>query len=210
MRLEELSLEHDEEAPQTEAIRGLLHAAEERLQTFWDQWHRRPIEQYVACDFDYVASGLHSLLQQTWPDGRKWLDGNTFCEWGSGFGIVTGLAALMGLDAVGIEAESFLVEQARDLLRERQIQAEIWQGNFLPRGAERLATHQSNHASLFHQIPPAYEEHAMELDDFALIFAYPWPGEEHFLREVFAKYARKQALLMMFRGPYQLELYRKC
>jgi hypothetical protein len=49
----------------------------------------------------------------------------------------------------------------------------------------------------------------MALSDFALIFAYPWPGEEHFLKAVFHRYARPNAVLLMYRGPYQVELYRK-
>lgn len=203
MKLDSLPLHLDDAAEPNPARQRLLAAAEERLQSFWDQWYRRPIEQYVACDFDYVASGIDFVLRE------RLLEGNTFCEWGCGFGVVTGLAALSGMAAVGIEAESFLVEQARQLLQSQGITAEIWQGNFLPRGAQKLADPQSNHASLFHDVPSAYEQHDMELDDFALLFAYPWPGEEHYLREVFARYARRNALLLMFRGPYQMELYRK-
>jgi hypothetical protein len=115
----------------------------------------------------------------------------------------------LGWDAIGIEAEPFLVDEARKFLAAEAIQAEIWHGNFLPPGSERLARQQSHHASLFHQIPSAYAEHDLQLDDFAVVFAYPWPGEDGFLKDVFAAYAAQGAILLVFRGPYELELYRK-
>jgi hypothetical protein len=62
---------------------------------------------------------------------------------------------------------------------------------------------------LFHQVPNAYDQNDLELDDYAMVFAYPWPGEHHFQQEVFRHYAREGALLLMFLGPYEIELYRK-
>ena len=202
-RLRQLPLEIDDDSPLPSDQVALIAEANGLLQQFWDRWHEKPIEQYVACDFEYVARAMQAVRLGGLADG------NTFCEWGCGFGVITGLAALSGWDAIGIEAEPFLVERARELIGALKIEAEIWEGNFLPRGAERLADRQSNHASLFHRIPPVYESHDMEIDDFAMIFAYPWPGEELFLQTVFQEYARKDALLLMFRGPYQIEFYRK-
>ena len=43
------------------------------------------------------------------------LPGTLFCEWGSGFGVVTCLAAMLEFDASGIEIESDLVDAAEDL-----------------------------------------------------------------------------------------------
>ena len=119
------------------------------------------------------------------------------------------MAWLAGLRAVGIEAEGFLVDEAKKLLSRHSIQAEIWKGNFLPKGAETIADCQSDYASLFHRVPPAYSQYDCDLADFGIVFAYPWPGEDHFLREVFRRYAAENALLLMFRGPYQIELFRK-
>ena len=202
-KLEQIALPVPDDLILSDHEERWIQLGEETLQLFWDQWYRRPIEQYVACDFRYVARAIHQVID------RKICDGNTFCEWGCGFGIVTGLAALLGMEAIGIEAEEFLVKQGQELFQKESIPGELWLGNFLPHGAEQLADLQSDHASMFHQVPPAYEQHEMRLDDFSLIFAYPWPGEEHFLRDVFRVYARPDALLLMFRGPYQIELYRK-
>jgi len=184
-------------------VQAVLNSADELLQAYWDQWHQRPIEQYVACDFRDVWRALFEITQS------KLATGNTFCEWGCGFGIVTGLASQLGWEAVGIEAESFLVDRARAFLKLHHLPGEILHGNFLPHGSERLARSQSNHACLFHQVPNAYDQNDLELDDYAMVFAYPWPGEHHFQQEVFRHYAREGALLLMFLGPYEIELYRK-
>lgn len=202
-RLEPLEWEWDSEAEIPAAVSAMLTEADVMLQRYWDQWHQKPIEQYVACDFRDVWRALSSVTDQ------KLATGNTFLEWGCGFGVVTALASHLGWEAVGIEAEPFLVDQAQTYLRKTKMKAEIVCGNFLPRGAERLAGHQANHASLFHQVPSAYEHIDLQCDDFALVFAYPWPGEHRYLQEVFREYAGDQALLLMFLGPYEIELFRK-
>jgi hypothetical protein len=202
MKLDPIPLHFDWEEPLEPNLERWIVRSEELVQQFWDRWQAKPIEQYVACDFRYVAAALREVLDQ------KLQNGNLFCEWGCGFGVVTGIASLFGMEAIGIEAEPFLVSEGRKLLKESKIAAELWEGNFLPKGAERLAETQSNHASLFHNIPDAYSQHDLDLDDFGTIFAYPWPGEEHFLREVFRRYARENAILLMFRGPYHIEVYR--
>lgn len=198
-----IPMEWDLERPLPDATDRLLARADAILQAYWDAWHRRPIEQYVACDFRDVWRALATIREQPLAAG------NLFCEWGCGFGIVTAMASQLGWGAIGIEAEPFLVDEARKFLAAERVEAEIWHGNFLPTGSERLARHQSHHASLFHRVPSAYERHGMELDDFAVVFAYPWPGEDGFLKDVFREHAAIGALLLVFRGPYELELYRK-
>lgn len=202
MSLRELQLDFDESAL-AEPLRAWLIVARARIERYWDQFPQKPLPQYIECDFDYVAAALAACVAEGLVDGRL------FVEWGCGFAVVTGLASLLGLDAIGIEAEPFLCDEGRQLLDVGGIEAEIWQGNFLPRGARRLAIDEDPLVSLTHAIEPAYETHDMLLEDFAIVFAYPWPGEEHFLKLVFDRFARPNALLLMYRGPYQIELYRK-
>ncbi|XZE44318.1 class I SAM-dependent methyltransferase [Pirellulaceae bacterium SH467] len=202
-RLERLDLEWDSEAEIPGDVSAMLAEADSMLQRYWDQWRQKPIEQYVACDFRDVWRALSAVTE------RRLAAGNTFVEWGCGFGVVTGLASYLGWESVGIEAEPFLVQQAEAFLRKTDMTAQIVCGNFLPRGAERLAGHDANHASLFHQVPTAYDDLDLQCDDFSLVFAYPWPGEHRYLQEVFRTYAGDQALLLMFLGPYEIELFRK-
>ncbi|MGN6546634.1 MAG: class I SAM-dependent methyltransferase [Aureliella sp.] len=202
MSLKQLELEI-EDVKLPDAVEAWLAAGRARIERYWDQFPQKPLPQYIECDFDYVSRALAACVAQELNDG------NLFCEWGCGFGIVTGVAALLGLDAIGIEAEVFLCAQARELLEQNQVRAEIWQGNFLPLGSAQLAEEDDPLVSLTHKIPPAYQAHDMLLSDFALTFVYPWPGEEHFLRAVFDRFARPGALMLQFRGPYHVELYRK-
>jgi hypothetical protein len=202
-RLEELPLIIDETAPIPHSVEVFLSSSQELIQSFWDRWIDQPIEQYVACDFLEVWRALQAV--QT----NHALTGKSFVEWGAGFGVVTALGWLAGFSAVGIEAEAFLVSEGKKLFHKHQIQAELWHGNFLPERAEELADVQSNFPSLHHPMASAYAANDCELGDFSLVFAYPWPGEEHFQREVFRQFAAQGALLLMFRGPYQIELYRK-
>ena len=203
MALREIPLRLSEDDPLPEPITEWIGLSRQRIELYWDHFSKQPLPQYIECDFDLVALALAEVV------GRDLVDGRLFVEWGCGFAVVTGIAALLGLDAVGIEAEEMLCVEGRKLLAKHGVQAEIWQGNFLPGGARRLAEDTDPLVSLTHSLPPAYELNQMGLDDFAIVFAYPWPGEEHFLRLVFDRYARPDSLLLMFRGPYHIELYRK-
>ncbi|HBE69946.1 MAG TPA: hypothetical protein DDW52_17510 [Planctomycetaceae bacterium] len=202
MALKQLSI-RDFDLPLAPEVQEWLRFGKQRIQTYWDSFAERPLPQYVECDFELVAATL-SLCHQ-----RGFIDGSLFVEWGAGFGIVTGIAAANGFEAVGIEAEEFLCEEATKLFAGQPWSAEIWHGNFLPRGARELAIDEDPVVSLSHAIPPAYEEHDLELEDFACVFAYPWPGEEHFLRLVFDRFARSGALMIMYRGPNQIEVMRR-
>lgn len=203
MPLRELTIDADDSVSLPAPIQEWLVVARERIERYWDQFSKQPLPQYVECDFDLVAAAMREIVDRNLADGRL------FVEWGCGFAVVTGIAGLLGLDAVGIEAEEMLCVEGRKLLAKQAIKAEIWQGNFLPAGARSLAEDTDPLVSLTHSIPPAYQQHQMSLDDFAIVFAYPWPGEEHFLKQVFDRFARSAALLLMFRGPYHIELYRK-
>ncbi len=203
MALIEIPLNLSDDQPLLKPLETWIAAARERIELYWDHFSKQPLPQYVECDFDLVASALVEVVD------RQLSDGKLFVEWGCGFAVVTGIAAILGLDAIGIEAEEMLCTEGRKLFSKNGIEAEIWQGNFLPAGARGLAEDTDPLVSLTHYIPPAYEANNMRLDDFAIVFAYPWPGEEHFLKVVFDRYARSDALLLMFRGPFHIELYRK-
>lgn len=186
-----------------EPVSNWITVARQRIELYWDQFPTKPLPQYIECDFDLVALALCECAR------RQLSDGQIFCEWGCGFGIVTGIASLLEFDAIGIEAEEFLCQQARELLRRNGISADVWQGNFLPSGARELAYDEDPLVSLTHSIEPAYARYDMSISDFAIVYVYPWPGEEHFLKTVFDHYARPGALLLLYRGPYHIELYRK-
>ena len=190
------------ERPVPEQILRWTRDAWARVRAFQDRWDRDSIEQFVASDYDLVFQTLEWIKEQGICDGSR------FLEWGCGFSVVCALASSLGWDAVGIEAEGDLLERGRETVEDWGQPVELVHGNFLPRGAERLADDPTL-PSLGHPVGAAYDALGLEIDDFAMIFSYPWPGEEDFHCDVFARYARPGALLLQFCGPYDLRLWRK-
>lgn len=175
----------------------------QRIEAFQDRWDVPVIEQYVAADFCHVTSVLQYLRGTPLPIG------NRFLEWGSGFGLITMLASRMGFSAIGIEAEPELVQRARDAAVQEQLGGEFCHGNFLPAGGEELSDNPL-HPSLNHSPMDAYETIGLELDDFSIVYSYPWPGEDQFHRDVFARFAAPGGLYVQFIGPNDVRVWRKC
>lgn len=73
----------------------------------------------VYC-FDFVPSDYELAWRVLDAQSR-----GRFCEWGSGFGIVTGLAEMLGFDAVGMELDASLVQASRKLLSDHGLSARI-------------------------------------------------------------------------------------
>ncbi len=187
------------DSPVASEIRSWISDARTRIEVFQDRWDRRPIEQFVAADYELVYQSLRWTLE-TQP-----LIGNRFLEWGSGFATMTALAATLGFDAIGIESEPTLFAQGQKTLADWNVQAELIRGNFLPRSAEQLADDPTL-PSLGHESFNAYASLGLEIDDFAIIYAYPWPGEDDFLEAVFAEYSAPGAHLLLFCGPNDVRL----
>src|SRR5215475_14116487 len=67
---------------------------------------------------------------------RKLPPTRVFCEWGSGFGTATCLAALLGYEAYGLEIDEELVRLSRAIARRLGIPVEILCTSLLPAGYE--------------------------------------------------------------------------
>lgn len=85
----------------------------------------RQLESQVRC-FDFVPSNYENAwnVLSSLPPGR-------FCEWGFGLGVVTGLAALTGHEARGVELDGPLAERGRELLHKHNIASKIIVGDYL-------------------------------------------------------------------------------
>src|SRR5437588_11709002 len=123
MSLTEIRLPLDDD-PVPADVRAFLREAELRIDEF--QQHAR-IPGFVPSDFPSVYRLLRALSSANLP-------GNLFCEWGSGFGVVACLAAMLDFDAVGIEIEGDLVDAARNLAADFDLPVEFVHGSFIPRG----------------------------------------------------------------------------
>ncbi|MEL7089295.1 MAG: hypothetical protein AAGL98_12790, partial [Planctomycetota bacterium] len=54
-----------------------------------------------------------------------------------------------------------------------------------------------------------YDDLGLDPEDFGLIYAYPWPGEEEVVEQIFAAVAATGALLLTYRSTEDLVLQRK-
>ncbi|EMI21593.1 hypothetical protein RMSM_01480 [Rhodopirellula maiorica SM1] len=191
----------DRRTPPAE-IQLWISDARQRIEAFQDRWDQPQIEQFVAADYELVYQSLGWALES------QMLIGKRFLEWGCGFAVVSALAGTLDLDVIGIEAEPELLSQGRRLVDEWKADVELIHGNFLPEGSESLADDPTL-PSLGHNVPCGYAVLGLELDDFAIVYSYPWPGEDDFHERVFDRYASSGALLMQFCGPNDVRLWRK-
>ena len=191
----------DEQPIETD-VAAMLASTQARIQAFQDRWDQPQIEQFVASDYEMAYRAIR------WVVSERLMMGNRMVEWGCGFAVVAAIASKLGLDVFGIEAEPILLRQAKQTLIEFDSPVDLVCGNFLPDGSE-LLSHNDEFPSLGHVVENAYELMGLDLDDFALVFGYPWPGEEVFHQAVFERYGATGGLLMLFCGPNDLRLWRK-
>jgi hypothetical protein len=181
-------------------IRAFLREADRRIRRYH---HRHRNAAFVPCNFGAAYGILRHLAAQTAAAGTL------FCEWGSGFGVVTCLAAFLEFDACGIEVDSTLVRSSRRLATDFDLPVEFVQGSFIPAG-DRLRTRAAgSFAWLTTAEAPAHEDLGVATEDFGIIFAYPWPDEERALGRLFERHASAGALLVTHHGGEDFRLRRK-
>ena len=182
-----------------EAVR-LIREAEDRIDRFQSECR---VPAFVPCDYAAAFAVLRAISDGGLARGRR------LCEWGSGFGVVVGLAALLDFDACGIEIEGSLVEEARKLADDFDLPVEFVQGSFVPRGAEGHVYAGGTYSWLTTEGDYAYDDLDLELSDVDVVFAYPWPDEEAVVCDLFDRYAGTGAILATYHGSAEFRLKRK-
>lgn len=177
--------------------------AQARIEQFIQSRLNDPIHSFVPSDFPLVYGALHHVADAHLAPGPL------FCEWGSGAGVVTCLAAMTGFEACGIEVESDLVDLAVAMARRHHVRAGFCLGNFVPHDGQDIAAQTDEFEWLAVGGRDPYDEMDLEISDFDLIFAYPWPGEERVIERLFDRFAADGALLMTYNGQEGIRLFRK-
>lgn len=203
MTLLQLPLELDE-TPLPNSVNSFLTEARLRIDRFFLKKTEEPILAFVPSDYAAVYRALQHI------QNRHLAAGTTFCEWGSGFGVIAGLAAMLEFDACGIEIEDELHQAAMQLAADFEVPVDFAQGTFIPEGGDCYTDELDNLSWLRMAGGDAYQELGLELDDFDIVFVYPWPGEERFVEELFDHFASVGALLLTYHGVEELRLHRKC
>ncbi|MFG1691297.1 hypothetical protein ACGF5M_04000 [Gemmatimonadota bacterium] len=157
-------------------------------------WHRFDAEvrqgdwhPFVAADYDSVRAALVSL--------RK--PGRRFLEWGSATGVVTIMADLLGFDSCGIELDSSLVDVARELASRWRSDARFAAGSFIPMGWEWKHSDGNGRHGTIGRGRSGYLELGRALDDFDVVYAFPWMGEEPMMLDLMRCHGREDVLLVL-------------
>ena len=163
---------------------------------------------FVPSDFVTVYHSLRAITEANLASGTS------LCEWGSGFGVVASLAAMLEFKVCGIEIERGLVSASRRLADDFRLPVEFVHGSFVPSGAEAdveeaYAACSTEYFWLVTDADDAYDELGLGPDDFDVVFAYPWPGEECLIECLFEKYAAEGALLLTYTQYNSVRLQRK-
>ena len=160
-------------------------------------------DNFVNCDFHLVDQAI------SWVVENHLLAGNRFLEFGSGFGAVTILASIHGMTASGIEIEQPLVDQANSLADQLQVDADFYCGSFIPRDIDGYANLAAEVQHVDTSAGDVYDQMGVNVDDFDMMFAFPWPGENGFFESVFERTAAQGALFLTYNGIEGIHLHRK-
>jgi hypothetical protein len=171
----------------------------------WSLWDRFTEElglerfhPFVAADYEVV---LEALLRYRRPGLR-------FLEWGSATGVITVMADLLGFEAYGIELDPALVTTARDLARKFDSRAQFAAASFFPEGYRWRAGDGDNRIGTLGAGPSGYLALGHSLDEFDVVFAYGWDGEEPVMLDVMKQFGRADALLLLHRAAEGVSAWR--
>ena len=88
------------------------------------------ITGFVPSNFVTVYQALRAVTEANLSPGTS------LCEWGSGFGVVASLAAMLEFKVCGIEIERGLVDATRRLVDDFGLPVKFVHGSFIPSGAK--------------------------------------------------------------------------
>jgi hypothetical protein len=187
-------------APIPTSIKVFLREADRRIQRYFRRYRN---SAFLPSNFGGAYGILQHLAAQAEAAGRL------FCEWGSGFGVITCLAAFLEFDAYGIEADRTLVCASRHLAADFDLPVKFAEGSFIPEGDRILRRAPGSFATLNTSAAPVYEVLGLDTEDFGIVFAYPWPDEESAVGQLFERHAGAGALLVTHHGGAEFRLRRK-
>ena len=120
------------------------------------------------------------------------------------------MASRLGYDAYGIEYEPDLIDRSRRLAEQYGPDAQFFTGNFIPNGYTWSRRHgDENFRTPIEGCEPAYRELGLDLEDFDLVYAYPWPDEQGMYRDIVKQCGGRRTLLLCYDAREGLMLSRQ-
>lgn len=145
---------------------------------------------FVAADYERV---FRALLALRGPDLR-------FLEWGSATGVITIMADLLGFEAYGIELDPDLVDISRRLAARSDSGALFAVGSFLPDGYDWKSDTGDRRLGTIGRGASGYPSLGRSLEDFDLVFAFPWDGEQPIMLDLMRRRGGSDASLLLYHG----------
>lgn len=194
------------DVPVTARAEALIRDGEKCIEAFYRDLDGDTHRGFIPSDYRAAAR----LLVWLKTDGNCW--GNQFLEWGSGFGIITGLAALAGFNAHGLEQDAELHQASVDLLNQHTLKARMEQESFIPTRFDYFTDGVAqSHQLIAQPCRNDYDYPALEmnLDELDVIYIYPYPGETEMVIDLFERAGGEGAILITYLEDGQFGLYRK-
>lgn len=171
--------------PLLEEMRSLWSEAEE----IWDRYHdQEGFGGYVSADYVEVYQALVALQGQI----------SAVLEWGSGLGVVAIMASRLGFEAYGIEVEPRLVDYAQQLAEHYGPDTQFAAGSFIPDDYQWDIELPGNPSRTETDSRAAYDELDMQLHDFDLVYAYPWPDEHGLYLDILRHHSDQNTLFLSY------------
>lgn len=188
-------------------VTALIDEADRRAKDYYAAGLGLRYPKYVPSDPRKVHAAIARLKKE------RHLRGDVFCEWGCGFGIATGIASLLGMEAYGIEIEEELAGRATQLAADLKIPVTILQTSYLPEGFDEsdgfggtdLIMPESRTTRGGVVSAPEYD--GLDPEDVDLFYVYPWPGQEQMMMDLFEAVASDGAILLMFQEDREIVAY---
>lgn len=184
-------------------LRARLTSLREEGRAIWNRFdsdvRQLRFHPFIPSDYERV---LRALLALRGPGLR-------FLEWGSATGVVTIMADLLGFEAYGIELDPDLVDIARGLAERSDSDARFAVGSFLPDGYEWMSDTGDARLGTIGRGASGYPELGRCLEDFDLVFAFPWDGEMPIMHDLMRRRGGSGASFLLNHATEGIQVYRR-
>lgn len=170
-----------------EVLDAICEAAWAHWEAFDATVRERDFHPFVASDYDAVRRALEVHCRP----------GQRFLELGSANGAITLMAAALGCDAYGLELDSDLVRTAREMATRVGVSATFVVGSFLPAGYRWPSADDQGYTSTLDAGESGYVKLGKGLDDFDIVFAYPWDGDTALMLNLVRDYGSAESLVLL-------------
>ena len=211
MAIEEIATEGPE-ARVSDKVARLIETCSRGWERFFADNDDHQAPRFVPSVPERVFAVLEEVTRRQLPPTR------VFCEWGSGFGTATCLAALLGYEAYGLEIEEELVRLSRAIARRLGIPVEILCTSLFPKGyaaysgvdGAALVTPESwSGPNDEDRGPLRYDGMDIDIAEIGVFFAYPWPEEQELIQQLFDAVAMEGAILVVYHTDKDIRVFRK-